>query len=170
MEDLIELIRTSPSTVNALSGWLDVETLELDRVLSNTAHRLTQHERDLLVVHPGVLFGYHRSALLRTPMPSSRVVASVEATVTLDRLPYDEASEVLAANRTLGAVLLELGARREFLSVQRGGRSDVAGNPIAFRTSFAFVLHGRSVAVVREDIYESTIKFGRQLRTGAKRG
>lgn len=170
MEDVIELIRTSPSTVDALAGWLGVETLELDRVLSDTAHRLTQRERDLLVVHPGVFFGYHRSALLRTSMPSSRVVASVEATVTLDRLTHDDAAEVLAARRTLGSILLGLGANRRFLSVERGGRSDVAGNPVAFRTSFMFRLNGRPVAVVHEDVYESTIEFGRQLRTGAKRG
>lgn len=158
MEDLIELIRTSPSTVSALSEWLGVETLELDHVMSDTAHRLTHHERDLLAVHPGLLFGYHRSAHLRTPMPSRRVVASVEATVLLDRLTHDDASEVLAARRTLGSLLIELGARREFLSVSRGGRSDAAGNPIAFRSSFMFVLNGRSVAVVREDVYASTVE------------
>ena len=157
MEDLIKLIRTAPSTTDALASWLEVETLELDRVLSDTAHRLTQRERDLLVPHPGVFYGYHRTALLRTPTPDSRVVASVEATVMLDRLTHDDAATVIEARRTLGSVLLELGARREFLSVSRGGRTDVAGNPIAFRTSFMFVLNGRSVAVVREDVHEDII-------------
>lgn len=157
MEELIALIRSAPSTVTALSAWLDVETLELDRVLGSTSHRLTQHERDLLVPHPGVFYGYHRTALIRTCTPDSRVVASVEATVLLGRLPDDAASEILRERRTLGFVLLERGARREFLSVSRGGRSDVAGNPIAFRTSFLFTLNDRPVAIVREDVYEDII-------------
>lgn len=170
MEDLIELICASSSTVDALSTWLGVDTLELDRTLSDTAHRLTPRERDILTVHPGVFFSYHRSAFLRTPVPSSRVVASVDATVTLDRLTHDDATEVLAARRTLGSLLLGLGARRQLLSVEHGGRSDAVGNPIAFRTSFVFWLNGRPVAIVREDVYESTVKLGDKLHISTKRG
>lgn len=157
MEELITLIRSAPSTVTALSAWLDVETLELDQVLSDTRHQLSEHEHNVMLPHPGVLHGYHRTALLRTPMPSRRVVASVSATVLLDRLPASTARDVLLERRTLGSILLDVGARREFLAVSRGGRSDAAGNPIAFRTSFTFVSNDHVVALVREDVYESII-------------
>lgn len=166
MEDLIELIRASTSTVEALSNWLDVESLELDRVISDTAHRLTEHERALLVPHPGVFYGYHRTAFLSTPRPSSRVIAEVQATVLLGRLPEDAANEVLRARRTLGSVLLDVGATREFLSVSRGGRWDAGGNPIAFRSSFMFFMRGRPVAVVREDVHESTITLREKTQVG----
>lgn len=157
IDDLLHFIRSGPTTVGALSDWLGVETLELDRVLSNTAHRLTQHERAILLPHPGVFYGYHRTALLRTPEPSSRVVASVDATVLLGNLPKDTAHEIIYERRTLGSVLLEIDARREFLSASRGGRSDAAGNPIALRTSFVFTWRDEPIALVREDIYEDII-------------
>ena len=129
-------------------------------------HRLTQHERNLLVPHAGVFYGYHRSAFLRTPRPDSQVVAEVQATVLLGRLPEETAHEVLDARRTLGSILLEAGAAREFLSVSHGGRWDAGGNPIAFRSSFMFFLHGRPVAIVREDVHESTVTLRKKVHNG----
>lgn len=159
-------VRTASSTVSALSEWLGVASLELDRVTDDTTHRLTQHERNLLVPHAGVFYGYHRSAFLRTPQPDSRVVAEVQATVLLGRLPEEIAHEVLDARRTLGSILLEVGAAREFLSVSHGGRWDAGGNPIAFRSSFMFFLHGRPVAIVREDVHESTVTLRKKVHNG----
>jgi hypothetical protein len=165
--DLLTELRTTSSFVTTFARHLGVETLELDRVTANTGHRLTERERAVLEPHPGTLFGYRRSACLRTPRPVSRVVAWVEVTALLGRVPRSAAEDVLRANRTLGSILTELGATREFVDVRVGGRYDAAGEPIAFRLEAVLKLLGQPVALVREDVYQDVVS-GLRPRSDAR--
>lgn len=158
---LLERMRKTTSAVETLSEWLGVTHLVLDRVTATTHYRLGDVNRALLEPHPGVFYGYRRTALLRTP-DRWEAVASVEAVVLTSRLPRHAVRHVLDAERTLGSVLLELGARREFIRSTVGGRTDAAGRPVGLRVEAKFLLDGpdgpEPVALVREDVYEDVIR------------
>lgn len=155
--ELLERMRDTTSAVRTLADWVGVHTLVLDRVTATVNYRLGDVNRDLLRPHPGVFYGYRRTALLRTPN-SWEAIASVEAVVLTSRLPEYAAHQVIAAEYTLGGVLRSIGARREFIRSTIGGRTDAAGRPVGLRVEARFVLDGEPVALVREDVYEDVIR------------
>lgn len=155
--ELLERMRDADSAVAALSNWLGVTHLVLDRVTANTNFRLGEVNRLLLQPHPGVLYGYQRTALLRTPI-TDESIASVEAIVLTARLPRNAAQLVLDARHTLGSILRGIGARREFIRATIGGRTDEVGRPVGLRVEARFVLEDEPIALVREDVYEDVIR------------
>lgn len=161
-DELLAHMRDTTSAVRTLSDWIDVDWLLLDRVQATANHRLGDIERELLNPHPGVFYAYRRTALLRIPAPRWESIASVEAVVLTSRLPADVVPLVLNAELTLGTVLHDIGARREFIRGTIGGRTDEAGRPVGLRVEARFVLDDEPVALVREDVYEDVIR-GRRL-------
>lgn len=160
-QELLERMQDTASAVDTLADWVGVNTLVLDRVTATTNYHLGEVNRTLLRPHPGVLYGYRRTALLRTP-ETWEAVASVEAVVLTSRLPRHAVGYVIDAKSTLGSVLRELGAHREFIRSTVGGRTDAAGRPVGLRVEARFLLNGpdgpEPVALVREDVYEDVIR------------
>lgn len=154
---LLQRMRDTESAVQTLSSWMGVTHLVLDRVTANAHYRLGEVNRTLLEPHPGVFYGYQRTALLRTP-DTWEAVASVEAVVLTSRLPEHAVARVIDAEYPLGSILITLGARREFLRSTIGGRTDSAGRPVGLRVEARFLLDGEPIALVREDVYEDVIR------------
>lgn len=157
-DELLARLRETTSATATLARWVGVDSLSLDRVTAETNYRLSERDRELLDPHPGVFYGYRRTALLCVPGPAWRSVASVSAVVLTSRLSPAFAQLVLAADAPLGGIMLAAGAWREFIRATRGGRTDESGRAVGLRVEARFVLDGESVALVREDVYEDVIR------------
>lgn len=155
--ELLDRLRVTSSATQTLAEWLGVSTLELYDVEADPRYALSDIDVKMLDPHPGVLHSYRRSAILRAPSPVCVTAARVTAIVLVSRLPAPLVNEVYRAKWTLGSILTGVGARREFIRVTHGGRTDESGSPIAFRVEAKFTLDGEGVALVREDVYEDVL-------------
>lgn len=155
---LLDALKTTPSATATLAAHLRVPDLDLTDVHAVPTHLLTDRERKVLDPYPGVVNGYHRDAVLRTPAPGSRPVAWVRATVLTSALPRPVAQRVVDARETLGAVLIEAGAVRRSLDVWRDLREDFSGEPVGLVSEAVFRLAGTPVAYVREEVYEWVVR------------
>lgn len=155
---LLDALKTTPSATATLAAHLRVPELLLTDVHAVPHHLLTERERKALDPHPGVVNGYYREAVLRTPAPGSRSVAWVKATVLTSALPRDVAARVVEAREPLGGLLIAVGAVRESLGAWRDLREDFSGELIGLVSEAVFRLAGTPVAYVREEVYEWVVR------------
>lgn len=143
MPNLMNQLNGCPSFAAVLAAWCGVPRLELQVTGSTT----TKPSR----LRPQIT--YTRTGLLRLPSPSSRPVAQVEASVTLELLPLDVVAEITAGKRLLGEILIKAGATRKTTTVRKVSREDESGEKIHVRVLANFKLEGQVVATVTEDVY-----------------
>lgn len=148
---LVDVLADAPSATDALARHIGAPHLSLGDVRAQANYRLTERDRALLTPPGGIVTGYQRDAVLRTPQ--HRPVAQVHAVVLTGLLDDDSLDAVVRAARPLGQILIAAGYRRRNLTVRRTDREDFTGERITLTAQAVFEKGEVRVAHVREEVY-----------------